>query len=114
MTPGNYPLILYRGDTYRWQFKLWQDHEKTIPTDLAGVTVKSQFRAQLGGAVVFTLPCVVTLPNIINATLLAADCAALPQAAVWDLELTYADGTVATPLAGDVRVRQDVTSTVAP
>jgi len=110
MTPGNYPLILYRGDTYRWRFMLWADDQKTVPSNLDGVVVKAQFRTQYTGPVIHTLECVVTLPNRIDAHLPAAACAGLPQAAVWDLELTYSEGTVATPLAGDVRVRHDVTS----
>lgn len=110
MTPGTYPLTLYRGDSYHWQFVLWADAAKTIPADLTGVTVRSQFREGFDGAVVYEMPCVVALPNTIDANLPAADCADLPAAAVWDLELTYGDGTVATILAGQVTVRHDVTA----
>lgn len=108
-TPGNYPLKLYRGDTYRWQFKLWDDAEKTIPTDLTGVTPKAEIRDKPSGTVKATIACTVVAPNIIDAVLSAADCALLPAKGQWDLQLTYTDGDVATVLAGTVDVTLDVT-----
>lgn len=108
-TPGNYPLKLYRGDTYRWQFKLWDDVEKTIPTDLSGVTPKAEIRDKPSGVVKATITTSITAPNIIEATLPAAACANLPAKGAWDLQLTYANGDVSTVLAGTVDVTLDVT-----
>ena len=57
----------------------------------------------------------ITLPNIIDVTLLAADSQKLPSKGVWDLQLTYASGDVKTLLVGQVQVTTDVTdSTIVP
>jgi hypothetical protein len=108
-TPGQYPMKLYRGDTYRWQFVLRDDEGKTQPTDLTGVVPKAEIRDKPSGAIKATIGCTITAPNIIDAVLLAADCALLPAKGAWDLQLTYADGDVATVLAGTVDVTLDVT-----
>jgi hypothetical protein len=108
MTPGKYTLTIYRGDSYRWQFKLWSDAAKTQPVDLTGVTAKAELRDKSGGAVLGALACVITQPNIIDASL-AADDSALLKSGVWDLQLTYAGGDVSTVLAGPMTVTADVT-----
>lgn len=110
MNPGTYPLQLYRGDTYRWQFTCFDDVAQTMPSDLTGATVNSQIRDKPGGSYICVLACTVTLPNIINMVLAAADSASLPNSAAWDLQLTYASGDVATLLAGPVNVTADVTN----
>jgi hypothetical protein len=110
MTPAPYPLVLYRGDTYAWQFVLWDDIAQTIPTDLTGVTVKAEIRDQPAGSTIVPLNLTVTLPNLIYAALDAASSQKLPfPTGVWDLQLTYPDATVATPIAGTVLVTADVT-----
>jgi hypothetical protein len=113
MTPGTFPLLLYRGDTYRWQFTLWTDAGKTQPADLTGVVVKAEVRAAPGGALLAALACTVTLPNIITADLTATASATLPPTGAWDMQLTYPDGHVATVLAGAVTVAPDVTDSAA-
>lgn len=113
-TPGAYSLSLYRGDTYRWQFKLWDDADKTVPTDLTGVTPKAEIRDKPSGVVKASLACTIVVPNIIDALLSAADCGNLPAKGVWDLQLTYADGDIATVLAGSVDVTADVTDSGTP
>jgi hypothetical protein len=111
MTPGSYPLSLYRGDSYRWRFTLYDDVAQTQPTDLTDVEVNSQIRDKPGGSLIATLSCTVTLPNVIDAVLSASDCAQLPNSAAWDLQLNYASGDVATVLAGAVNVTTNVTNT---
>lgn len=112
MTPGVYNLSIYRGDTYRWQFKLWEDAAKTDPADLTGVTVKAEIRDKPGGAVVYaTLACTLTMPNIIDVLLDADSSSLLSSRGSWDLQLTYTNGDVATVLAGTVSVVADVTDT---
>lgn len=107
--PANYPLDLYRGDTYYWQFRFWQDAAKTVASDLTGVAVASQIRG-VNDALLVTLTCVVTLPNIVDVTLPAEESKKLStKAQLWDLELTYADGSVWTPAAGAVKVSTDAT-----
>ena len=112
MIPGNYQLLIYCGDTSRWQFKLWQDTAKTVPVDLTGVTVKAEIRDKAAGVVLGQLTCAVTMPNIINASITAAASATLKNG-VWDMQLTYASGDVSTVLAGPVKCTLDVTDSVA-
>jgi hypothetical protein len=112
MTPGKYALLIYRGDSYKWQFKLWSDAAKTIPLDLTGVTVKAEIRDKPGGNVLGHLTCVTTMPNIIDASLTAANTATLTSG-VWDMQLTYAGGDVSTVLTGLVTVTMDVTDSAA-
>lgn len=108
-TPGNYQMLIYRGDSYRWQFKLWADVDKTDPLDLTGITPKAEIRDKPGGKKITPIACVVTLPNIIDATLTAVASAALTAKGSWDLQLTYSGGDVSTVLAGPVVVTADVT-----
>jgi hypothetical protein len=113
MIPGSFPLLLYRGDTCSWRFVLWTDVDKTVPADLAGVTVKAEIRDKAGGTkVVIALACAVEMPNAILVTLDAAASATLPLTGAWDLQLTYPEGEVATVLAGAVSVKADVTDSV--
>ena len=112
MTPGNYPLVIYRGDSYKWQFKLWSDTAKTQPVDLTGVTVKAEIRDRPGGNLLGTLACAITMPNVINASLTSTDTALLTSGA-WDMQLTYSDGEVSTVLSGLVTVTMDVTDSAA-
>jgi hypothetical protein len=116
MTPGVYPLSLYRGDSYEWQFVLWQDELKTLPVDLTGSTVEAEIRDKAAGQNVAALTCVVTLPNIIDVELPTALWTApgLPATGVWDLEVTAPDGTVSTYVAGKVTVTADVTNSSSP
>src|SRR3954454_21016264 len=101
--PGRYDLRTYRGDTYTWTFKLWQDKAKTLPVDLGGCTVAAEVRTRSGGEVLVTLDCVIEPPNIIHAN---SD-EDLSEGR-WDLQLTTADGNVRTVLAGAVYVTGDI------
>jgi hypothetical protein len=115
VTPGYFPLVLYKGDTYRWQFSLWLDTLMTQAADLTGCTALSEIRDKPGGSIVIaTIACTITLPNIINGVLDAADSALLPSSAAWDLQVTYPSGDVATVLAGVVSTQADVTGAVPP
>jgi hypothetical protein len=108
--PASYDLVIYRGDTYSWDFLLWNDIHNGIPTDLTGVVVKSEIRDRPSGNLIIPLTLTVTLPNTINAALSAASSALLPvPLGVWDLQLTYPDGDVLTVIAGEVYVTADVT-----
>ena len=105
--PGKHTLSVYRGDTRRWQFALWADADKTQPTDLTGVTVQAQIQTSTS---VVSLVCSVTLPNLVNMTLNAPESKSLvPGKGVWDLQLTYPTGDVATVIGGDVMITADVT-----
>jgi hypothetical protein len=114
MNPGTYNLDIYRGDTRRWQLRLWTDVAKTQATDLTGVTVIATIRDEaIGGVFELALACTVTLPNIINMLLTPDQSRTLPAVGVWDLQLNYSNGDTFTPLKGAVVVTQDVTRPVA-
>lgn len=107
MQPACLPLDLYRGDSTTMHLLLWDSNSN--PIDLTGVIAKSQIRDRPAGTTIINLICVITLPNIVDITLLAADAKALPPAGVWDLQFTYPSGDVRTALAGPVSVTADVT-----
>jgi hypothetical protein len=110
MIPAVFNLKLYRGDTASWVFTLWQDRKRTQPVDLTGVEPKSEIRERHGGALILALPLKTTLPNIIEADLSRDDSQKLTRrSAVWDLQLTLGDGTVATVVSGHVFVTPSVT-----
>lgn len=110
MKPGPMPLELYRGDSASWQFRLFDDESKTIPTDLTGVQAKSQIRDRSGGDKVTDLACTIALPNVINVVLSAEDSRTMEfTRGFWDLQLTYTDGKVHTIVAGGVTITADIT-----
>lgn len=110
MIPGSYDLCIYRGDTGRWRFQVWQDAAKTVPADLAGAVARAQIRNAPGAGTPVDMACVVTAPNIIDMTL--APGTTSPPRGVWDLEVEYPGGDIVTVLAGKVMTQPDVT--VAP
>lgn len=113
MQPANLPLEIYRGDTMRLRIKLFDQAQQ--PIDLTGVVAKAEIRDRPAGTQITVLGCTVTLPNVIDLVLAAAASHKLPSKGVWDLQLTYASGDVATPLAGPVSITPDVTdSTLGP
>jgi hypothetical protein len=107
MTPAEYCLELYRGDSGHWRFKFSSSAGQ--PTDLTGVTAKAEIRDKPGGTHITPMSCVVTLPNIVDLILAATDSANLLPKGVWDLQLTYGSGEVLTPIGGAVTVTADVT-----
>jgi hypothetical protein len=109
MMPGRFTLNLYRGDTYRYRFRLWSDTAQTVAVDLTGASARSEIRDRPGGTLIALFVCNVVMPNIIDAVLDAADCQKLPTNAVWDLQVTYGSGDIATVLRGPVNVTPDVT-----
>lgn len=112
MQPANLPLDLYRGDSGRMRVTILDQNQQ--PVDLTGVVAKAEIRDRPGGTQITLLTCVITLPNIIDVTLSAADSHDLPAKGVWDLQLTFASGDVKTPLAGQVQVTPDVTDSTLP
>ena len=110
MTPGTLALSIYHGDSYRWQFTLWQDPAKTVAADLTGVIPKAEIRSAAGGTLITSLDLTVQMPNIILAVLSTAKSSSLPKTGgTWDLQLTYPNGDVQTILLGGVTVTMDVT-----
>ena len=113
MKPGVYNLDVYRGDSYAWRLWLWADAARTEPLDLTGCVLKSEVRDKAGGATVVELDVTVTLPNIVDLALSAADCKLCPSKGVWDLQVTFPSGDVRTVIGGTVSVDPDVTDSVA-
>ena len=111
--PGTFKLDLYRGDSYHWQARLWDDAPGGVATDLTGATVKAEIRDKSAGTKIVELTCTLTLPNIIDVTMTPAMWATCPSKGVWDLQVTMPSGEVRTVLAGDVTVTSDVTDSVA-
>lgn len=112
MTPGTYDLIVYRGDTYRYQFTLWLDTGRTEPADLTNASAQAEIRTKPGGTLIGEMDCTITLPNIIDAVLTAEVSKLLsPKGAAWDLQISYNDPAtdIKTVLAGIVAVTADVT-----
>ena len=110
MLPASHNLDIYRGDTGRWQFKLWADPNRITPSDLTGVIVEARIRdAAVGGSFQISLACAVTLPNIVNMTLTSTQSRSLPAVGSWDMQLTYPSGDLRTVLRGSVVVTQDIT-----
>ena len=107
MIPGSYDLCLYRGDSARWQFRLWTDTEKTNPVDLVGATAAAQIRPGYGGQAT-DMQCAITPPNIVDMLLPAGK--SPPSKGLWDLEITYANGEVQTVLTGKVTTQGDITN----
>lgn len=103
--PTRHDALVYRGDTWRRLFRLWQDLEGTDPVDLTGVTVEA---AGTDGRVDPPFTVAVTLPNSVLVTIPAGVAADLVDGR-WDLQLTWPDGVVLTVVAGLVRVTEDVT-----
>jgi hypothetical protein len=100
MVPADYNLNIYRGDTSRWQIKLWADKDKTQRADLTGITVEATLRNKAGDNFAMPLGCTVTEANIIEMVLTSGQSRDLPARGVWDLKLTYPSGDVATVLTG--------------
>ena len=112
--PAQYPLNLYRGDTYRWRFSLWLDAAKTVPIELEGVEPKAEIRNRPGGSTIVALDCSIDDSNTVVVELSAEASRRIPNTGgVWDLELTYPSGDVGTVLAGNVSITLDVTNSTA-
>lgn len=114
MKPGVYSLEIYRGDSAKWLFRLWDDESKTVPTDLTGSTPKAEIRDRSGGMKIAELLCE-TSSNEITVTLDPMVSRELPlKRGFWDLELVYEDNRVVTVVAGSVIVIPDITNSDRP
>lgn len=107
MQPAQLDLDIYRGDSMRLRFKLY-DKDKQ-PIDLTQVYAKSEIRNRPAGDDVTALMVAITLPNIVELFLPGDKSQKLPQNGVWDLQLSFGGGEVQTPIAGQVKVTPDVT-----
>ena len=104
--PGSYGLSIYRGDSYTWTFRVWEDEAHTLAVDLTGVEARAEVRVGTGQHV---LECEITLPNVITVTLDAGVSSGLTGSGKWDLQLRYSENVVYTLVAGGMTVTSDVT-----
>lgn len=109
--PYKYDLTMYRGDSFRRTITLKQGG---VAVNLTGCTVKAQVRrsAAANAAIVFsfTIENLTPLLGKFDLVVEPAVTATLNiQLCPYDLEVTSADGTVTTWLAGNVSVVADVT-----
>jgi hypothetical protein len=111
MLPAKYDLNLYRGDTVRMRLSLWYDAGRTQPLDLDGAAVASQIRLRPDAQPILNFITTVTLPNIVDLLLLSTEARELPKKGVWDVQITFADGDVMSPIAGSMAMKPDVTLT---
>jgi hypothetical protein len=113
MEPATFDLNLYRGDSYGWQFKFYEDEAKTVPTDLAGATVAAEIRDKSAGPVVCLLETSLVddaNDNIVQVEIQTTHWTTMPASkGVWDLQITMPDGRVITPVKGIVLITADVT-----
>lgn len=106
------PLVIKQGDTLHLEI-LWTDSEGA-PVDMTGCSARMQLRVTPTSAVVLDLSTengrialaagAITL-DVDAATMQGLTC----EAGSFDLQVTYADGRVATILGGKFRVIPDVT-----
>lgn len=91
---------------------MWADSNQSIPADLTGATVKAEIREKSAGTIIVPLSATIVQPNLVNISITPIDYVTCPSKGVWDLQLTFADGKVQTPIAGAVTVEGDVTDSV--
>lgn len=108
MRPSEYNLELYRGDTYDWVFRVWQDAAHTIPADLTGVVPRAQIRDSLG-TLIMEPSCTLMLPNEVDMGIDDWSGVDVRQFANWDLQFEYPDGRIVTMVRGIVTFTMDVT-----
>lgn len=104
MRPADYNLKIYRGDTSRWQIKLWADKDKTQRADLIGIIAKATLRDKARGNFALPLGCTFTGVNVIEMVVTSGQSRDLPARGVWDLKLSYPSGDVVTVLIGSYSV----------
>ena len=110
--PGVLDLLWYRGDTYRFQARLWENSAGGVPTDLTGATAAAEIREKFAGVHVVEMTCTVTPPNIVDVLMTPAMWPDCPSKGVWDLQLTMPSGEVRTVLAGEFTSTGDVTDSL--
>jgi hypothetical protein len=112
MNPLKYNLALYRGDSRGWLFRMWADEAKTEPADLDGAEIRAEIRDKSAGSQIVDLDIVFTSPNIVQVTITPPMYATCPAKGIWDLQITYPDGWVDTPVGGTVAVTADATDSL--
>jgi hypothetical protein len=106
-------LRIKQGATFRAQFTVQQSDGSAA--NLSGAHVRAQIRASIDAPTpVASFTANINPPNVIVLSLTEAETSAIPvtgaqQTYVWDMEIVWPDGTVDSPLFGDVIIRAEVT-----
>jgi hypothetical protein len=108
VTKMNLPVV--RGDSLGVVIRLWEDVDKTVPSDLTGATATAQVRADPDGDLIGDFSVVVT-GNEVSLNLLPAVSQLLPAMSRWDCQVDWAsDGvSVQTVAYGSLAAMPDVT-----
>jgi hypothetical protein len=110
MNPGKFDLNMYRGDTYSWRFILWKNAAKTDPIDLTDATIDMEIKDKPSSpSPSLSMPCVIVLPNIVEISMTPLMYNGCPSKGVWDMQITFPDGQVHTPIGGAISITQDIT-----
>jgi hypothetical protein len=107
-------LAIYQGDDFAAVVTVYNG--TATPPDLTGYTVQSQIRlgpADTNPDVVVEIATALHPPNTINLSIPRNITVQLSGSYAWDLQLTAADGTVSTVIAGLVTVTPEVTREIA-
>lgn len=114
-TIGTYNFINhYKGDTFKGAQFTFLNETTSSPIDLTGTEIRMQFRkGRKNGAVKATLDLTdgLTLTDASNGILTVDPFIIDFEADVhyYDIQVTYADGTIKTYVQGKIKVIQDVT-----
>ena len=108
---GIFNLNIVRYDSWTWQFTLWGDTAKTVPSDLTDALVTAQIRSAPGGPVLADLGIEVkdAVGGVVWMSITSGQSGILPSSAVWDMQIAYTSGDIKTPVGGRVIVTEDVT-----
>lgn len=109
---GTFNLNIIRNDSWTWQFTLWGNSAKTIPSDLTDATVTAQIRAILNGPIIVNLGIEMRDPanGVVWMSITSGQSGILPSTpSYWDMQIAYPDGSIRTPVGGRVFVTEDVT-----
>jgi hypothetical protein len=114
--PASFSFNFYRGDSYKYRFKLWQDAAKTIPYVLSAVndSVAAEIRDKPGGSNITVLIATIVEPNFVDIEVTSEMTKTMVTKGEWDLEITFLDGDVYTPIRGPVSVAADITGSTPP
>jgi len=105
--PATVNLVVYQGDDVGFSIAVFD--EDGNPADIDGATLRSQIRVtQAAADISGEIDTEIGDGGVIEMHLTAAVSAALPRAAVWDVEMVLADWTT-TLAAGTIAVTPDVT-----
>lgn len=109
--PEKVELQHYRGDTFGMVLRLWDDVEKTVPSDLSNATTTAQVRAQTEAADVLESFEVGVVANEITLILAPAQTRVMPETVVFDCQVDWQsdDVNVQTVIAGTISFGRDVT-----